>query len=393
MLQRMMLRLRRLGAARPLQAVHTSEQLRWVLQRERARSDRTGRIFSLLIFSQRETQRGDPLRALVRILQERLRCYDEIGLLEEGRLGVVLPDTPGSGAWKVADDVVSLYPTRYDPPLCDVYTYPTNWSTLDADSGLAEAALNDSSLEDSCVEDSSLDDSSLDGAAAGSDTWQTSDDADEQDQRPIHRMEELFVLRMPLWKRGLDMVGALVGLTLFSPVLAAAALAVRLSSPGPVLFTQWRAGVGNRRFLMFKLRTMSVDAERRKRELMTLNEQDGPAFKIKHDPRVTAVGRWLRRTSVDELPQFWNVLKGDMSLVGPRPLPCDESDACQAWQKHRLDVTPGLTCIWQVRGRSQVSFDNWVRMDMQYIRARSPWADVKLLLQTVLAVVLRRGAC
>ncbi len=143
---------------------------------------------------------------------------------------------------------------------------------------------------------------------------------------------------------------------------------------------------------MYKFRSMISDAESLKSQLMELNEQDGPAFKITADPRVTRLGRFLRDTSLDELPQLWNVLRGEMSLVGPRPLPCDESDACLGWQKRRLDVTPGLTCIWQVKGRSQVTFNEWVRMDLQYVGRRSLWQDLKILISTVPAVLQRRGA-
>jgi lipopolysaccharide/colanic/teichoic acid biosynthesis glycosyltransferase len=150
--------------------------------------------------------------------------------------------------------------------------------------------------------------------------------------------------------------------------------------------------LGGRSFTIYKIRTMVPDAEAQKLKLRGHNEQDGPAFKIKDDPRVTRIGKFLRKTSIDELPQLWNVLRGDMTLVGPRPLPVTESNACEGWQRRRLDVTPGLTCIWQVKGRSRVSFAEWVRMDVAYIRRRTIWHDVSILAQTVPAVLLRRGA-
>ena len=134
---------------------------------------------------------------------------------------------------------------------------------------------------------------------------------------------------------------------------------------------------------MLKFRSMVVDAEAKKKELLALNEQDGPAFKLRSDPRVTWIGKFLRSTSIDELPQLWNVLKGEMSLVGPRPLPCDETANCRSWHRRRIDVTPGLTCIWQLKGRSTVSFDEWVRMDICYIRKLSLAGDIKLLAGTL----------
>jgi lipopolysaccharide/colanic/teichoic acid biosynthesis glycosyltransferase len=179
---------------------------------------------------------------------------------------------------------------------------------------------------------------------------------------------------------------------LASPILAIAALAIRLSSPGPILFRQKRAGLGGKPFTIFKFRTMCIDAEQKKAALRHRSEQDGPAFKIRHDPRITRVGRFLRETSLDELPQLWNVIRGDMSLVGPRPLPLDESQQCDVWHRRRLDVTPGLTCIWQVKGRSRVTFTEWIRMDRTYIGRRSLWNDLKLILMTVPSVLLRRGA-
>jgi lipopolysaccharide/colanic/teichoic acid biosynthesis glycosyltransferase len=212
-----------------------------------------------------------------------------------------------------------------------------------------------------------------------------------QDHTPLRTMETLFVRPTPLWKRSLDVTGALAGMVLLFPVFVAVAVAIKATSRGPIFFRQWRAGLGGKPFLMYKFRSMAADAERRKAELLASNEQDGPAFKIRKDPRVTRVGRFLRSTSLDELPQLWNVLRGQMSLVGPRPLPCHESDACRGWLRQRLDVAPGLTCIWQVTGRSKVSFTDWVRMDLRYVRSRSPWQDLKLVLQTLPAILSRKG--
>jgi len=209
---------------------------------------------------------------------------------------------------------------------------------------------------------------------------------------PVAGLEELLAYPTPIWKRVLDIIGALILLTLLSPVLAAAALAIKLTSPGPVMFFQRRSGLGGKPFTIFKLRTMVVGAEKRQQELRALNEQDGPAFKLTADPRVTRVGAFLRKTSIDELPQLLNVLKGDMSLVGPRPLPLKEQEGCEQWQRHRLNVAPGVTCIWQVKGRSQVSFADWVRMDVEYMRRRTILHDLTILFSTIPSVLLRRGA-
>jgi lipopolysaccharide/colanic/teichoic acid biosynthesis glycosyltransferase len=205
-------------------------------------------------------------------------------------------------------------------------------------------------------------------------------------------MEPLFARPLPLWKRAMDIFGAAFGLLLLSPVLLAVGLLIKLTSRGPVLFRQEREGLGGRRFVMFKFRSMIAAAESQRHELHAQNERDGPAFKIRNDPRTTPVGRLLRRTGLDEMPQLWNVLKGDMSLVGPRPLPVAESQACLQWQRRRLDVTPGLTCIWQARGGLHVSFDDWMLMDLEYVERSGFWIDVVLLAQTAWRAVLMRAS-
>jgi len=205
-------------------------------------------------------------------------------------------------------------------------------------------------------------------------------------------MEDLFVRPFPLWKRGVDIVGSLFALALFMPLMTLIALAIRLGSPGPALFKQKRAGLGGKPFTVYKFRTMTVDAEARRHKLLEFNERNGPAFKMKDDPRTTPLGRILRKTSLDELPQFFNVLTGHMSLVGPRPLLVEEHLACDRWHHVRLEVKPGLTCLWQIYSRDESSFDLWVRLDVEYIRRMSFCYDLKLLLLTVPAVLLRKGA-
>lgn len=178
-----------------------------------------------------------------------------------------------------------------------------------------------------------------------------------------------------------------------APIFIVAAIAVKVDSRGPVFFCQERMGHNKRRFTMIKFRTMSIDAESRIDEIAHLNEKDGPIFKIKNDPRVTRVGRFLRKFSIDELPQLINVLIGDMSLVGPRPLSIRDALAMeQSWQKRRFSVKPGMTCLWQISGRSNLDFDQWVELDLEYIDRWSLQLDWMILLKTIPAVIAARGA-
>jgi exopolysaccharide biosynthesis polyprenyl glycosylphosphotransferase len=193
-------------------------------------------------------------------------------------------------------------------------------------------------------------------------------------------------------KRVVDVVVALLGLLLTAPLWPLLALAIRVGSRGPVLYRQVRCGLRGRRFVLLKFRTMVEDAEKLQTEVAHLNVMDGPAFKAPADPRVTAVGRLLRRSSLDELPQLVNVLKGDMSLVGPRPPIPEEVARYLPWQRRRLAMKPGITCLWQVSGRSKLDFGTWMELDLAYIDAWSLWLDLKILLLTVPAVFSGRGA-
>jgi exopolysaccharide biosynthesis polyprenyl glycosylphosphotransferase len=195
------------------------------------------------------------------------------------------------------------------------------------------------------------------------------------------------------FKRLVDVSVSFVLLAMLAPVLACIAVIVKLTSEGPVLFLQERVGVNKRRFFMYKFRTMVQNAESLLPQLEALNEATGPVFKIRNDPRITPVGRFLRRTSLDELPQFLNVLRGDMSLVGPRPLPLrDYEGFTEDWQRRRFSVRPGITCLWQVTGRSNIGFDQWMALDLKYLDEWSIWLDMKILAQTIPAVMKGSGA-
>jgi exopolysaccharide biosynthesis polyprenyl glycosylphosphotransferase len=195
-----------------------------------------------------------------------------------------------------------------------------------------------------------------------------------------------------MFKRFVDVSLSALILVLALPVVLGIALLIKLTAGGAVLYRQTRCGLNGRRFTLYKFRTMVEGAEERQRELLHLNEMDGPVFKLKQDPRVTRLGRFLRRFSLDELPQLWNVLRGDMSLVGPRPPIPDEVARYQRWQRRRLSMKPGLTCLWQISGRNQIDFDRWMQLDLEYIDSWSPWLDMKILLKTVPAVLSGRGA-
>lgn len=192
-------------------------------------------------------------------------------------------------------------------------------------------------------------------------------------------------------KRAIDLLVVILMMPLLLPLTLATAIAIKLDSPGaPVTFTQLRTGAGGRRFRMLKFRSMVPNAEELKRELAHLNELSWPDFKITNDPRVTRVGKILRKTSLDELPQIWNVLRGDMTLVGPRPTSFSAS-TYSLWQTERLDVTPGLTGLWQIIGRGETEFDDRLRLDIAYIERRCLWLDLQIMVRTVLAVFTAKG--
>jgi lipopolysaccharide/colanic/teichoic acid biosynthesis glycosyltransferase len=391
-----------------------AEALPYLLRRERARADRIRSAFCVVLVGLRGGQEdADAVAKLGDLVATRARETDEVAVVGARFVCAILPDTPLRGGRRFVDAVRASLNGQAGRTVFEVLEYPSSLEES-ATEGAAQRPL---SLGDRARgHERSLDDDG-DGSSVGhgddrgavpNPTVSGSDGSETAPllsafvghvaRLPLSRsspsgtLDVAFASPLPKWKRSLDVVVAGTALACLSPLLTMIALAVRLTSGSPVFFRQRRAGLMGKPFEMYKFRTMVVDAESRQKDLRHLSEQDGPAFKLTNDPRITRLGCFLRKTSLDELPQLWNVFKGDMSLVGPRPLPCGESAECTGWQRRRLDVTPGITCIWQVKGRSRVSFHEWMRMDVTYVRTRRFLHDVQLLLLTVPAVLLRRGA-
>ncbi len=360
---------------------------------ERLRVDRNGSVLAILRSTQSVGWTDPILQTLSERLQLRLRITDSAGISSDGRLLLLLPDTPLSGAMHVADALRQQLSTCVAGLEFEVGLYPDLPADDDSDSDLRGSEQSAELVFDSAESPWPAAPRSQPGGVLQGPLAATATVASPMVSSPqqwLRPGESLFARQCPWWKRAIDVVGSAVGLVVLSPLIAIAAVLVKATSPGGAFFSQQREGLGGRSFRIYKLRTMHANAESLKAGLRPFSEQDGPAFKMAADPRITTVGRWLRKTSLDELPQLWNVFKGDMSLVGPRPLPLDESQGCQPWQRQRLAVRPGLTCIWQIRGRNTVTFDEWMRMDLRYLRRRSWWYDLYLIACTGPALIARR---
>lgn len=339
--------------------LHSKERFQEILYSERMRADRSGIHFCLVVYTLDLSQQT-ACEKFIQCVHQRMRGTDYAGLMGDTEVGIILWDTKEVGARKFSD---AIKDDKHSACIRGIklYVYPLHNDTQELNRVKAFASTERQT-------------GSIDAIA------------------PIEPLHMLYVQKLPIWKRAIDIVGAGIGLILLSPLLIITAIAIKLTSKGPVLFQQERDGLGGKRFVIYKFRTMRQDAERLKDELRKFSEQDGPAFKLTRDPRITPIGRYLRKTCIDELPQLWNVLKGDMTLVGPRPLECGEGAKVKGWERRRLDVTPGLTCIWQVYGKSKVSFTEWMRMDIRYITKRNFFKDIKLIFDTIVAVVCHRAS-
>jgi len=341
-----------------------------LLARERSRADRNSHPFSMVQFLTSHLPL-DRLRKTARILLDHRRLTDDVGIVRDLDLGTVLPDTSAEGTRIYAERIHDALQRQGFDVGHRVFTYPGNF-------GEDALELRPPELR------------KPDGNSGNREVAAVSRSGQEPSR--AENMEVWFLQPLPGWKRAMDVAISALALVLLAPVMAVVAVLVKVTSPGPVLFRQQRAGPGGQPFTFYKFRTMVPNAEALKEQLRQRNEVEGPVFKMARDPRITPLGRWLRRLSLDELPQLWNVLRGDMSLVGPRPPTLDEVQKYAAWQRQRLWLTGGITGIWQTSGRHEVGFVEWMRMDARYARKRSVWMDMKLLARTVTAVLTTRGA-
>ncbi len=334
------------------------------IEKEMARVDRKrSESFALLTFRFQPARlsRMDA-RTVFQSFSEQLRVTDEPGWVPSRQIAVLLRDTDRPGATLVARRLNEILTQCHLSSRFELTVYPGNDSNADP-SELQDRSTQAIQQPGSCP-------------VVGN---------------PV--LSDLLQSRTTSFtKRAVDIVGAITGLTLASPVILTAGVLIKWTSPGPVFFSQQREGKDGQHFTMYKLRTMRADADQLQQQFRHLNEQDGPSFKIQDDPRITPIGKFLRGTCLDELPQLWNVLRGEMSLVGPRPLPIRESRQCLPWQRNRLRIKPGLTCFWQLDGGTKVTFDQWMRMDLQYVKRQGVFTDLNLIFQTILTVLhLRPG--
>lgn len=381
-----------------------------LLTKERMRCDRHHQYFSLIVIQlkyEASKESKSQLCLLAKLLHKRLRLTDEKGLLFKGGLGVMLPMTEMHGAQVVLNSIIRSATRNGLSFEAEVFTYSGRESgraaedvadpSLDSDSEILFDS--ESNSEDTVLETSIPTHRNAVSMSVSPHKMVRAIRADDDSQNRRGNAEIVTISTVatthicggyPVWKRCMDICGALIGLAFGLPFILMAAIVIKLTSKGPVFFRQLRTGQFGNVFAMYKLRTMVVDAEELKGKLQQLNERDGPAFKITNDPRVTRLGSVLRKTGLDELPQLWNVLVGEMAIVGPRPLPCNEDAKCKLWQRRRLDTKPGLTCIWQISKSRRISFSDWMRMDLRYADKRTMAGDIRLMFKTVLAVLLGR---
>jgi lipopolysaccharide/colanic/teichoic acid biosynthesis glycosyltransferase len=378
------------------------ERFRSILEYERTRSIRSGQMLSLIVLDVSNSGvKVTAERHLGLALTGRIRSIDEAGWLDSQHIGVLLPYTSMTGARRLAEDICRSIETRSSPPQCIVYTYPLSWffdnngqsvqlNFQDISSQVTTMTSSDFSISAKYAEGRSFDFAAQcpqpgkgpqnDGASAAG---------------PV----QFSSCPLPAWKRTMDIMGALSGLIVSSPLMLLITIIIKIVSPGTIFFKQQRVGYMGKMFTMWKFRTMKVntDATTHRQYLAKLinsaahNDENSakPMTKLENDPQIIPFGKILRQTYLDELPQLINVLRGEMSLIGPRPpLPYEVTEYLP-WHKGRLDAVPGMTGLWQVSGKNKLTFNEMVYLDIQYWRKKSLWLDIKILLMTPVAILVQ----
>lgn len=344
-----------------LHGIHMSDKFNRLISFQRNLSNRYDHEFSLLVLYTRSKKfiwKPDTIQEIIR----RSRSIDEIGWFDSERIGILLPHTSVGEANKITSSILFVIENLVENLEYFIFSYPSK-DSINVDGKNYKMSLLESNEQMKSIITS----------------------------KDIHLLSGIST---PIWKRSMDIAGAAVCLTLLLPIITLTAILVKVSSKGPILFKQNRIGLGAKPFKMYKFRSMIVAPPSQNTIEITESEDAGPFIlkKVASDPRITTIGRFIRKWSLDELPQLFNVLNGDMSLVGPRPLVQEEAKGCTHWHESRFTVKPGLTCIWQVNGRSGVKAEDRSRMDIRYIQNFSFMQDIKLLFLTPLAVFRARGA-
>ncbi len=328
---------------KPSFEVHSISDFQIVIKRERDRCDREASVFSVIGFYKKNGEAFERYaEPIIQALIDRVRLPDEIGWFDRDRVGVLLPSTNEAGAVKIAADIQKILSRKSVSVSYSIFSYPSQ------------------------------------NGNPGEREWSVLKD----------KIQSSFVRLVPPWKRPLDIAGSLVGLVFFSPLFLLLTAYIRIVSPGPVLFKQKRVGCGGKQFTFLKFRTMKLNNDtitHRKHLKNLISSPDTPMEKLDHgkDPRIIFGGRIIRKLALDELPQFVNILKGEMSLVGPRPCIPYEAEEYLRWHRHRFDVLPGLTGLWQVSGKNRLTFKQMIRLDIAYGKRMSFWLDIKILLLTL----------
>ncbi len=381
--------------------IYSSEEFRVIIERERTRADRDGICFSLVVFDTVNSESNGAYSGYIvqSLLEQRIRATDEVGWFEKQHIAVLLYNTKSEGAWCFSDKVRKIIATKASPPRCRVYSYPFDWRSNGDGTKMFEN-FNSEDVSSNRYSTTSHNQALFFEQAPGKQLSSTSRSAAttiNEHTRSMMELITLFFRGIPGWKRVLDIVASASGLFVLSPLLLFVFIIIKIVSPGPVFFKQRRVGYMGKTFNMWKFRTMKVNADveaHRQHVTKLINGSTGnaecskePMTKLDNDPQIILFGNILRKTCIDELPQLINVLRGEMSLVGPRPPIPYEVDEYLRWHNGRFDAVPGITGMWQVSGKNRLTFEQMIRLDIQYLRQLSFWLDVKIILMTPFAII------